>query len=208
MKNTNNLQRHRFRNAHHPAIPERLNDPETHWKRSQVFADPARMGVAHQEIARGIHRLLDAIRRIDTVSSYVTPDFKQIVYCLWREPISAHLQRFSAAHSCFFASIREQTSPASTNSPRRAAAYPCSIFARISLDCSASHVSCSCSSATARPPFSSTLLYRPCSTSCWITASNSGRSSIFIPTVYSRPFPVGRFSSPSRLPPTLRAPRP
>src|SRR5262249_11679025 len=81
------------------------------------------------------------------------------------EPVTADARRLCASQARFLSSSVERTWSESSESPRCAEAYPFSIFARISLPCSASQFSCSWSNETACSTNSSTLRYGPRSTS-------------------------------------------
>src|SRR5262249_12896633 len=126
-----------------------------------------------------------AIGCFQVIGRDVAPEVEEVVNRFGPEPVTAHAWRLSASQARFLSSSVERTWSESSKSPRCADAYPFSIFARISLPCSASQFSCSWSNDTACSTNSSTLRYEPRSTSCLISASSSGRRRMSMRSVYS-----------------------
>src|SRR5579863_1788491 len=122
MDDPNDAQGHCFWIVHNPVTPIWFHKPEAQRQRRQVLANTSGARRFHQEGARSVDRIFDSVGCVRIVACYVAPDFKQILYRLRSELITAHAWRLSESQARFLSSSLERTWSESTNSPRCAAA--------------------------------------------------------------------------------------
>ncbi len=90
MNDPNDLQRFCLRVVHNPIIPVGLHKPEAQRQGGQILTDTSGERSVRQESTGGVNRFFDAIRGVQIVTRDLTPDFKEVVYGLGRELITAH----------------------------------------------------------------------------------------------------------------------
>ena len=101
MNDVNHLQRFYLWIIYDPVISIGLHKPEAQRPGRQVFANMARERSIRQEATSSLDRLFNAIGCFQIVACHVAPDFKEVVYSLGRELVTAHAWRFSASQVRF-----------------------------------------------------------------------------------------------------------